>query len=51
MTIRFHHTPRCTGLLLRTEPRRRLAIPSAMDRRFLADVGLSQTDIITLRTR
>lgn len=51
MTIRFHHRPRRTGLLLRTQPRHRLPIHSAMDRRFLTDIGLSQTDIMTLRTR
>ena len=51
MTIHFHHTSRIATALFGAASRRRFSMPSGMDRRFFADIGFSQTDIIALHTR
>jgi hypothetical protein len=51
MTIHFHHTSRIATALFGVASRRRFSMPSGMDRRFFADIGFSQSDIIALHTR
>lgn len=51
MTNHFHHTSRIATALFGAASRRRFSMPNGMDRRFFADIGLSQSDIIALHTR
>ena len=51
MTIHLHHTSRIANALFGAASRRRFSLPNGMDRRFFADIGFSQSDIIALHTR
>jgi hypothetical protein len=51
MTNNFQHTSRIANMLFGATSRRRLSMPNEMDRRFFADIGFSQSDIIALHTR
>ena len=51
MTNHFHYTSRLAAALFGAASRRRFSMPSGMDRRFFADIGFSQSDIIALHTR
>ena len=51
MTNHFHHTSRIANALFGATSRRRFSMPNGMDRRFFADIGFSQSDIIALHTR
>jgi hypothetical protein len=51
MTIRTHHTQQILDVLMKTFSRQHVSMPTGMDRRFLSDVGLSQSDILALQVR
>jgi hypothetical protein len=51
MSIHLHHSNRTTSALLRIVSRRRIPVPVKMDHRFMADIGLNQSDMIALHTR
>lgn len=51
MTIHLHRSNRTANAFLRIVSLRRIPAPTQLDRRFLSDIGLSQTDPIALQTR
>ena len=51
MTIRIHRTQQIVETLMKAVSRRHRSVPTGMDRYFLADIGLSQSDLIALHTR
>ena len=51
MAIQLHHTNRIANALFKAVSPRRVHVHSGLDRRFFADIGLSQSDIIELNIR
>jgi hypothetical protein len=51
MTIRLHLTQQIVERLISAMSRHHRSVPAGMDRRFLADIGLSQSDLLALQVR
>jgi hypothetical protein len=51
MTICIHQTQHTVETSIKPVSRNHRSVPNCMDRRFLADIGLIQIDLIVLRAR
>jgi hypothetical protein len=51
MTIRIHQTQQIVEKLIKAVSRRHRSVPTGMDRYFLADIGLNQSDLLALQVR